>query len=50
MHVTMISRYRRGDQEGSAAKTNAPIVKYIRDKSTYIMKCLFRPALSNKEE
>lgn len=58
MHVTMISRYRRVDQErkseATTTKTNAlivkPIVKYIRDKSTRVMQCLFRPAVSNKEE
>lgn len=58
MYVTMISRYRRGDQErkseATATKTKTPIVKpivkYIRDKSTCIMQCLFRPAFSNKEE
>ena len=58
MHVTMISRYRRRDQEGSSTKSatatktkiNAPVVKYIREKSNYIMQCVFGPAMSNKEE
>lgn len=52
----MISRYRRGDQEGTSTKSakatriNSPVVKYIRDKSTYIMQCVFGTAMSNKEE
>jgi len=56
MHVTMISRYKRGDQEEKRGVTktktstpNAAVIKYIRDKSNYVMQCIFT-RVPNKDE
>lgn len=54
MHVTMISRYKRGDQEEKQGVTktktsNGAVIKYIRDKSKYVMQCIFTRVV-NKEE
>lgn len=58
MHVTMISRYKRGDQEEkrgvtktktSMSASNGAVIKYIRDKSKYVMQCIFT-RVANKDE